>query len=90
MSRSTRFSFAAHTCATKSVPAGEIEHFVVGQIEEAGRDPAVLEGTLRQMRQQQRRPAQGPHPLLLLPLSDAAHLQREAGRSGTRCVGMHG
>jgi site-specific DNA recombinase len=40
------------TCATKSVPAGEIERFVVEQIKSIGRDPAVLEGTLRQMRQQ--------------------------------------
>lgn len=42
-----------HTCATKSVPAGEIERFVVEQIKAIGKDPAVLEGTLRQMRQHQ-------------------------------------
>jgi hypothetical protein len=40
------------SCPSKSVPAGEIEAFVVGQIRSAGRDPAVLEGTLRQIRQQ--------------------------------------
>ncbi len=40
------------TCPTKSVPAGRIEQFVVDQIKRIGRDPAVLEGTLRQMRQQ--------------------------------------
>ena len=40
------------TCPSKSVPAGEIERFVVEQIKAVGRDPAVLEGTLRQMRQQ--------------------------------------
>jgi site-specific DNA recombinase len=40
------------TCPSKSVPAGEIERFVVDQIKRIGRDPAVLEGTLRQMRQQ--------------------------------------
>jgi site-specific DNA recombinase len=34
------------------VPAGEIERFVVEQIKRVGQDPAVLEGTLRQMRQQ--------------------------------------
>ena len=40
------------TCPGKSVPAGEIERFVVEQIKAVGRDPAVLEGTLRQLRQQ--------------------------------------
>jgi hypothetical protein len=39
-------------CPTKSIPAGEIERFVMEQIKGIGRDPAVLEGTLRQMRQQ--------------------------------------
>ena len=42
-------------CPTKSIPAGEIERFVVEQIKGIGRDPAVLEGTLRQMRQQNAR-----------------------------------
>ncbi len=41
------------TCPTKSVPAGEMEAFVVEQIKRVGSDPAVLEGTLRQVRQQQ-------------------------------------
>ncbi len=40
------------TCATKSVPAAQIEQFVVEQIKGIGKDPAVLEGTLRQVRQQ--------------------------------------
>jgi site-specific DNA recombinase len=44
-----------NTCPTKSVPAGEIERFVVDQIKRVGQDPAVLEGTLRQMRQQMAR-----------------------------------
>ena len=44
-----------HTCPTKSVPAGEIERYVVEQIKGIGRDPAVLEGTLRQMRQENAR-----------------------------------
>jgi site-specific DNA recombinase len=43
------------TCLSKSVPAGEIERFVVEQIKGIGQDPAVLEGTLRQMRQQNQR-----------------------------------
>jgi site-specific DNA recombinase len=42
-----------HTCPSKSVPAGEMEAFVVDQIKRVGNDPAVLEGTLRKMRQQQ-------------------------------------
>ena len=39
-----------HTCPTKSVPAGEIERFVVDQIKSIGKDPAVLAETLRQAR----------------------------------------
>jgi site-specific DNA recombinase len=42
-----------HTCPSKSVPAGEMEAFVVEQIQRIGSDPAVLEGTLRKVRQQQ-------------------------------------
>jgi len=41
-----------HTCPTKSVPAGEIEKFVVEQIKAIGKDPAVLAETLRQARSQ--------------------------------------
>jgi len=45
------------TCPSKSGPAGEIERFVVEQIRAVGRDPTVLEGTLRQIRQQQAKAA---------------------------------
>jgi site-specific DNA recombinase len=41
-----------HTCATKSVPAGEIERFVAEQVQRVGREPAVLDRVLRQMREQ--------------------------------------
>ncbi len=41
------------TCPSKSVPAGEMEQYVVEQIKRVGSDPAVLEGTLRKVRQQQ-------------------------------------
>jgi site-specific DNA recombinase len=41
-----------HTCPSKSVPAGEIEALVVQQVQEAGRDPALLRGALEQARQQ--------------------------------------
>jgi site-specific DNA recombinase len=41
-----------HTCPSKSVPAGQIEQFVVDQIKRIGKDTALLERTLRQMRQQ--------------------------------------
>ena len=40
------------TCTSKSVPAGQIERFVVEQLRKVGRDPAVLDATLRQVRQQ--------------------------------------
>jgi site-specific DNA recombinase len=39
-------------CPTKSVPAEEIERFVVDQIRSLGQDPALLAGTLAQMRLQ--------------------------------------
>jgi site-specific DNA recombinase len=41
-----------HTCQTKSVPAGEIERFVVDQVKEVGKDPAALDRTVRRMRAQ--------------------------------------
>jgi site-specific DNA recombinase len=40
------------SCPTKSVPAGEIEGFVIEQIKEVGRDPSVLAETLRQVQGQ--------------------------------------
>ena len=39
-------------CPSPSVPAGEIERFVVEQIKCIGRDPAVIAETVRQVRQQ--------------------------------------
>jgi site-specific DNA recombinase len=62
------------TCATKSVPAGEIEKFVVEQIKRVGRDPAVLAGTLRQLRQQH---AKG--------MSDLETQEKVLGRELVRC-----
>jgi len=44
-----------HNCPTKSVPAGEIERFVVEQIKSIGKDPTVLAETLRQARGQGQR-----------------------------------
>src|SRR5439155_24370394 len=41
-----------HTCPTKSIPAAEIEALVVEQVQEVGRDPALLRGALEQARQQ--------------------------------------
>jgi len=37
-----------HTCATKSVPAAEIEQFVIQQIKGIGKDPQVMAETMRQ------------------------------------------
>jgi site-specific DNA recombinase len=39
-------------CPTKSIPAGEVEHFVVEQVRCIGTDPALLHATLAQARQQ--------------------------------------
>jgi len=41
-----------HTCPSPSLPAGEIERFVVDQIRCIGRDPAVLAATLAETRRQ--------------------------------------
>jgi site-specific DNA recombinase len=41
-----------HTCPSKSVPAPELERFVVNQIRDIGRDPDVLAETIRQVRAQ--------------------------------------
>jgi len=41
-----------HTCPTKSVPALEIEKFVVDQIRALGRDEALVAETIRQAREQ--------------------------------------
>lgn len=39
-------------CPSPSIPAGEIERFVVEQIKRIGRDPAVIAETVRQVRRQ--------------------------------------
>jgi len=41
-----------YTCPSKSVPAGEMERFVVEQIRAIGRDPVVMAETIRQVRAQ--------------------------------------
>jgi site-specific DNA recombinase len=41
-----------HTCPSKSIPAREIEGFVVDQIRGIGRDPALLADTLEETRAQ--------------------------------------
>ncbi len=37
-----------HTCPSKSIPAGEIEKFVVEQIKAVGKDPTVVAATLKE------------------------------------------
>ena len=41
-----------HTCPSKSIPATEIEKFVVDQLRAVGRDPAVVAQTVRQASRQ--------------------------------------
>ncbi len=41
-----------HVCPSKSVPAAEIERFVIDQVRKAANDPAVLAATVRQVRLQ--------------------------------------
>ncbi len=44
-----------HACPFKSIPATEIEKFVVDQVRAIGRDPAVVAETIRQTREQAQR-----------------------------------
>jgi site-specific DNA recombinase len=62
-----------HNCPTKSVPAGEIERFVIEQIKGIGKDPTVLAETLRQAR------GQGQRSLVELEAEERS-LQRELAR----------
>jgi site-specific DNA recombinase len=62
-----------HNCPTKSVPAGEIERFVVEQIKVIGKDPTVLAETLRQAR------GQGQRSLAELEVEERG-LQRQLAR----------
>lgn len=41
-----------HTCPSKSVPAAEMEQFIIDQVREIGRDPGLLGETLAQARRQ--------------------------------------
>jgi site-specific DNA recombinase len=41
-----------HACPTKSIPAGEVEQFVINQIRCIGSDPALLHQTLAQAQEQ--------------------------------------
>ncbi|GIW90481.1 MAG: hypothetical protein KatS3mg109_0913 [Pirellulaceae bacterium] len=43
-----------HTCPSKSIPAGQIEQFVIEQIKRIGEDPTLLNETLAQVRVQGR------------------------------------
>src|SRR5262249_21878256 len=40
------------TCPSKSLPAAQIERLVIGQIQQLGRDPALLQQVLQQVRQE--------------------------------------
>jgi site-specific DNA recombinase len=64
------------TCASKSIPAGQIEKFVTEQVRRVGRDPAVLEATLRQVRQQGQK-------AILEATSAQRAAERELARHGT-------
>lgn len=80
-----------HTCPSKSVPAHEIESFVVAQIRCVGRDPGVLAETIEQARSQVRKridELQSEHGILHRQLErDQAALQKEA--SADHLVDLH-
>ncbi len=46
------------SCPSKSIPAGEIERIVVEQVRAIGKDPRLVEATLKQMRRQSDESAQ--------------------------------
>jgi site-specific DNA recombinase len=60
-------------CPSKSIPAAQIENFVVGQIRRIGNDESLLRGTLRQM---QKRQAEALDDLRAEQKSVAKHLAR--------------
>jgi site-specific DNA recombinase len=60
-------------CPSPSVPAGEIERFVIDQIRAIGRDPTVLSATLREVRRQAEERIQCLQ-------GERARLQRQAGQ----------
>lgn len=62
-----------HTCPSKSVPAGDIERFVIDQIKAIGKDRAVLAATVRNAR------SQGQRSLTELE-SEERSLQKELAR----------
>jgi site-specific DNA recombinase len=62
-----------HTCPSKSIPAGEIERFVVEQIKCIGKDPALLNETFAEAR------AQGTSRVAELE-AERRGLERELGR----------
>jgi len=62
-----------HTCPSKSIPAGEIEKFVVDQVRGIGRDPALLVDTLNGVR------AEAEARIKELK-AEEARLERELGR----------
>ncbi len=59
-------------CPTGSIPAGQIERFVVEQIQSIGRDPALVAATVRQLQAQS---ARGTEELA----AEEARLQRALG-----------
>jgi len=63
-----------HTCPSKSIPAQEIERFVVDEIKAIGRDPALAEETLEQLRRQQ-------EARTIELKAEKAALTREVGRA---------
>ncbi|MCH7228317.1 recombinase family protein [Haloferula sp. A504] len=70
-------------CPTKSVPAGEIERFVVDQIRSIGRDPALVADVAARAREQ----AEANKQDLLEEEATLRHTLRDAARKVAECVG---
>lgn len=62
-----------HTCPSKSIPAGELERFVVSHIKRIGSDPTLLHETIRQAQSQ-------GHSQLSALEAERASLERELNR----------
>ena len=70
-----------HTCPSKSIPAGEIERFVVEQIRGIGTDPALVRETLT-------RRAPGPTRNATALQAERRGLERDAGRWNDEIRGL--
>lgn len=69
-----------HLCPTRSIPAGEIEAFVVGQIKKLASDPGLVTDTIAAARRQVQTEIHNAEQELTSLQCDLAHWNPEVGR----------